>query len=84
MVLSVRIAIEGRRVPEGEEGNDDDIEDGWAGPLMDSNPVPGRGKDISPSPPSSSNVPPLAKSWPGASLSSKKSLSTSSSIPRES
>jgi len=61
--------MEGRRVPEGEEGNDDDIEDGWAGPLVDSNPVPGRGKDISPSPPSSS---PPAKSWPDASSGSTK------------
>ena len=62
---------------------DDDIEDDWADPLvLDSNPVPSRGKDTSPSPPSSSNVPPLAKSRPAASGSTKSPKSTSSSIPR--
>ena len=41
---------------------DDDIEDDWADPLvLDSNPVPSRGKDTSASPSSSSNVSPLAK-----------------------
>jgi hypothetical protein len=56
-----------------------DIEDDWADPLVDSNPVPGRGKDMSPSLPSLSNVPPLAKSWPAAAM---KSSASASSIPR--
>ena len=57
---------------------DDDIEDGWADLLvLDSNPVSGRSKDGSPSPPSS-NVPPLAKSRPVPASSAAKSTS----IPR--
>ena len=59
---------------ENDEGSDEggggnDIEDDWADPLdlVDSTSIPGRGsnsKDASPSPPSSSNVPPLVKSRP--------------------
>jgi len=68
---------------EGDEGHgdrggfgDNGIEDDWADPLvLDSIPVPGRGKeslkDATPSPPSPSNVPPLAKSRPATSGSSK-------------
>jgi len=73
----------------GRGGFADDIEDDWADPLvLDSNPTSGRSKDTSPSPPSSSNVPPLAKSRPTAASSgstkslSAKSTSSSSSIPR--